>query len=312
VVLSIPFIGTWLAFLVFGGEYPAPDLLSRLFVLHVMILPALIAGVIFVHLAILWRQKHTNFPEAGLNEDTIRGERLWPRYTFKSVGYLFVIWGVLSLLGGLVQINPIWIYGPYSAHIVSQTAQPDWYMGWLEGAIRLFPNWEIRAFGHEIPEPFVPTVLMPTLFFTVLSVWPWIERRITKDTDEHNLLNYPRDVPWRTALGTAAVTYFVVLTIAGGDDLLASSLGVSIETMTWVLRIAVLVMPLVAFAVAYYLARELQRSGAHPVKRAKIIEVRRTAEGGFEVEKEEVVGGFPSVEEKLGADRSSAGPAASA
>jgi ubiquinol-cytochrome c reductase cytochrome b subunit len=185
------------------------------------------------------------------------------------------------VLGGLVQINPIWVYGPYSAHVVSQAAQPDWYMGWLEGAIRLFPNWEIRALGHEVPNPFFPTVLMPGLFFTVLGLWPWIERRVTKDVAEHNLLNFPRDVPWRTALGTAALTYFVVLTVAGGDDVIAANLGVSIETMTRVLRAAVLVVPAVSYAVALYLARELKRTGIHPVKRSKISTVRRTREGGF-------------------------------
>src|SRR5439155_20434135 len=118
------------------------------FVIHVMILPALIAGLIGLHLAIVWRQKHTNFKREGLTDDLISGERLWPRYAFKSVGLLFVLWGILSLLGGIAQINPVWIYGPYDPHVVTQTAQPDWYMGWLEGALRLFPNWEIRAFGH--------------------------------------------------------------------------------------------------------------------------------------------------------------------
>ncbi|HYT30629.1 MAG TPA: cytochrome bc complex cytochrome b subunit [Actinomycetota bacterium] len=306
VLLSVPLVGTWLAFLVFGGEYPSPDLLSRLFVLHVMILPALIGAVIAAHLAILWRQKHTNFPAPGLTEDDIRGERLWPRYAFKSVGFLMVLFGILGVLGGLVQVNPIWVYGPYSAHIVSQASQPDWYMGWLEGAIRLFPNWEIRAFGHEIPEPFFPTVLMPGLFFTALGLWPWIERGITKDLGEHNLLNFPRDVPWRTALGTAALTYFVVLTIAGGDDVIAANLGVSIETMTLMLRAVVLVLPVIAYAVALYVARELRRSGVHPVRRSQISTVRRTREGGFE-STEVAGGGFAGPGE--GGDGSSTPPA---
>ena len=204
---------TLLAFLFFGGEYPAPDLLSRLFVLHVLILPALIAAVIGAHVAIVWRQKHTNFPERDLRPDQIRGARLWPRYTFNSVGFLFVLWGILALLGGLVQINPIWNYGPYDPHIVSQAAQPDWYMGWLEGVLRLFPNWQLSIFGFQIPEVFFPSILFPGMFFTVLALWPWIERRITKDAEPHDLLQYPRDLPWRTALGTAMLTFFILLTV---------------------------------------------------------------------------------------------------
>jgi ubiquinol-cytochrome c reductase cytochrome b subunit len=219
VTLSIPVIGTWLAYLIFGGEYPAPDLLSRLFVLHVMILPALIAATIGVHLAILWRQKHTNFPEQGLAPDRIRGERLWPRYAFKSVGFLFVLWGLLALLGGLIQINPIWLYGPYDPHIVSQAAQPDWYMGWLEGVVRLFPNWSITVFGYEVPELFFPSILIPGIFFTVLGLWPWIEPWFSRDREAHDLLQYPRDMPWRTALGSAMIAFFVLLTIAGAGRL---------------------------------------------------------------------------------------------
>src|SRR5205807_769282 len=137
-LLSIPFIGTWAAFLFFGGEYPAPDLLHRLFVIHIFILPLLIFGVISVHLALVWHQKHTHFPghsegQPERTETNIQGERLYPRYAFKSMGLFFGLAALLSLMGGLFQINPVWLYGPYSAHVVSGGAQPDWYMGWLEG-----------------------------------------------------------------------------------------------------------------------------------------------------------------------------------
>jgi ubiquinol-cytochrome c reductase cytochrome b subunit len=297
VLLSIPLNGTWLGFLIFGGEYPAPELLTRMFVLHVMILPALIAAVVAVHLAILWRQKHTNFPEKGLAPDRIRGERLWPRYAFKSVGFLFVLWGILSVLGGLVQINPIWLYGPYDPHVVSQAAQPDWYMGWLEGLVRLFPNWQISLFGYEVPELFFPSILVPGIFFTALGMWPWIERRILRDVEPHDLLQYPRDLPWRTALGTAMLTFFVLLTVAGGDDVLASSLGVSVEAMVRVLRVVIIVVPILVFAGAYRLAAGLKRSGMHPVKRSTIVEVRRRTDGGFDTQ-EGSGGGFPSAEER--------------
>ncbi len=309
VTLSIPFVGTWLAYLIFGGEYPAPDLLSRLFVLHVMILPALIAATVGVHLAILWRQKHTNFPEKGLAPDRIRGERLWPRYAFKSVGFLFVMWGLLALLGGLVQINPIWLYGPYDPHIVSQAAQPDWYMGWLEGVVRLFPNWSITIFGYEVPELFFPSILIPGIFFTVLGLWPWIEPWFTRDRDAHDLLQYPRDMPWRTALGSSMIAFFVLLTIAGGDDVVASVLGISIEAMVRWLRVLVIVVPIAVFFGAYWLAAGLKRSGLEPVKRSAVLEVRRRADGGFETE-EEVGGGFPSEEERLRAEaeRDAGGP----
>jgi len=299
IALSTPVVGTWLAFLVFGGEYPAPDILNRLFVLHVMILPALIAGVMGAHLAIIWRQKHTNFPARDLTNDRIRGPRLWPRYAFASVGLFFVLFGVLALLGGTAQINPIWIYGPYHPITASGASQPDWYMGFTEGAVRLFPGWEIRLFGHEIPEPFFPGALLPGVIFGGMLLWPWIERLFTKDTLEHNLLQHPRDVPWRTAVGAATITFLGVLTIAGASDVLASSVDISVEAMTAILRWVAIVLPAVALFVTYYLCRELRSGDIHPVKESKITTVRRSKTGGFDTTEEEG-GGFESVEERLG------------
>jgi ubiquinol-cytochrome c reductase cytochrome b subunit len=282
VAISIPLVGTWLAFLVFGGEYPAPDILHRLFVIHVMILPALIAGLLAAHLAIIWRQKHTQYPGRGRTEENIEGERLWPRYALKSVGLFFVLAGILSFLGGLAQINPVWLYGPYGAHVVSGGSQPDWYLGWLEGALRLFPNWEIRAFGYDIPNVFFPGVVLPGVLFTGMYLWPWIERRITGDHRSHDLLDFPRDVPWRTALGIAVMTLMLILTVAGGNDVIAALLSVSVETVTRSLRAAALVGPVVAFAVAYRMAGELRRRRLHPIAGPETGVIRRNASGGFE------------------------------
>jgi ubiquinol-cytochrome c reductase cytochrome b subunit len=302
-VLSIPFIGTWFAFLFFGGEYPAPDLLHRLFVIHIFILPALIGGVLAAHLGIIWHQKHTHFPghssgQPERTETNIQGERLWPRYAFKSMGLFFAIAGLLALMGGLFQINPVWLYGPYNAHVVSGGAQPDWYMGWLEGALRLFPNWEIHVFGHVVPEPFFPAILFPGIVFGIMYLWPAIERRITGDRESHHLLNFPRDVPWRTAFGAAAIVFFTVLTVAGGNDLIAAFFGVSVEAVTRLLRVGVFVLPVAAFAVTYYLCAELKRSGLHPVRGAKIDDLRRSKTGGFEVAHETEGGGFKAQETK--------------
>ena len=307
ILLSVPFIGPWAASMAFGGEYPPPDILNRLFFLHVFILPVLIAGVLTAHLAIVWRQKHTHFPGGIRTDANIQGERLWPRYTFKSVGLLLVLAGILAMLGGLAQINPVWLYGPYNASAVSAGSQPDWYVGWLEGALRLFPNWEIRAFHHEIPNPFFPGALMPGIVFLVMYLWPAIERRITGDRAEHNLLNFPRELPWRTAFGVAVITFFSIMTVAGGNDVIASFFGVSVEAMTRILRIAIIVLPLVAYAVTYYLASELKRSGLHPVKEARIDTIRRTPEGGFQIAEEHVGGGFPSPAEKEATEMASSG-----
>jgi ubiquinol-cytochrome c reductase cytochrome b subunit len=282
VVIAIPFIGPYLAFLVFGGEFPTPEIISRLFVFHVMLLPALLIGGVLTHLAILWRQKHSQYRIPGATEENVVGRPFWPTQVFKSSGLMLLTAAVLALLGGLVQINPIWTYGPFDATTVSAPAQPDWYAGWLDGALRLFPSIEISALGVTIPSPFIPGVLLPGVAFGLMTLWPFIEARVTGDRAEHQLLDGPRDRPLRTALGVAGLLVFVVLTVAAGNDVIAVIFNVSVEAMTNLLRIAIFVVPLVGFVVTYRICAELRRQGAHPLRRAPGVRLRRTASGGFE------------------------------
>jgi ubiquinol-cytochrome c reductase cytochrome b subunit len=260
--LSIPFLGTWLAFLVFGGEFPAHDILSRLFVLHVLIVPALIFGLLSVHLALIWHQKHTQFPSPGRTETNVVGSRLWPSYTMRSIGLLFAIAAVLGVLGGLAQINPVWIYGPFNASAVTSPAQPDWYVGWLEGALRIFPPWETRAFGHTIANPFFPSILLPGITFAVLYAWPFLEQAVTKDRAPHNLLDRPRDRPVRTAIGATALTFYGLLLLAGSNDVMARILHVPVNAITSTFQIVVLVLPILVGLLVHRLMRGYARSGA--------------------------------------------------
>ena len=147
VALAVPLAGTWIVSLVFGGEFPGPDIIERLYVLHILLLPVVLGLLIAVHLAILVRQKHTQFTGPGRREDNVVGERMWPTYAVKALALLFITTALLAALGGLAQINPVWLYGPFDPSEVSSYSQPDWYMGWLEGALRLMPPWEIRALG---------------------------------------------------------------------------------------------------------------------------------------------------------------------
>ena len=262
VALSIPFLGTWMAFLLFGGEFPSDQIISRLFFIHVFLVPLLILALVSVHLALVWRQKHTQFPGSGRTDRNVHGIRFWPSYATESVGLFFGVASVLTLLGGLAQINPIWLYGPFKVANVSGPAQPDWYLGWLEGALRIFPAWEIRIHGVVIPNPFYPAVLLPGITFAILYAWPMLERRFTGDVAPHNLLERPHDRPVRTALGVTALTFYVVLFLGGSNDLMAKWFSVPVETITWVLRIGVVVTPVVAGAVTYWLMNAYKQSGA--------------------------------------------------
>jgi ubiquinol-cytochrome c reductase cytochrome b subunit len=268
ITLSIPLVGTWLASLLFGGEFPGPDIITRLYVIHILLVPAVIAVLLTVHLAIVVRHKHTQFPGPGRRQDNVVGERLWPTYAAKALGLFFLTSAVLAFLGGVFQINPIWIYGPFDPAEVSAASQPDWYMGWLDGALRLAPPWEIRAFGYEIPEPFFPGVLLAGLTFALLYAWPFLEARVTGDYAEHHLLDRPRQRPVRTALGTATITFYTVLFLSGAADVIAATFGLSVNAVLWTFRILSLALPPLMAWLTYRLCKELAARDGVPTASA--------------------------------------------
>ena len=262
IALSVPVIGSWLAFLVFGGEFPAHEIIPRLFVTHVMIVPGLIIGLLTVHLAIIWRQKHTDFPGPGRREGNVVGSRLWPTYAFNSIGLFFAVSAVLIAMGGLLQVNPVWLYGPFHPDQVPSPAQPDWWLGWTEGALRIIPSWEIRAFGFEIPNPFFAGALLPGITFGLLYLWPFLEARVTRDRDPHHILDRARDRPVRTALGMTTLTFYVVLQVAASNDLIANKLAASVATITRVFQVLIIVLPPLVGYLTYRLMKGFQVSRA--------------------------------------------------
>ena len=263
VVTSIPFIGPWLAYLIFGGEFPSTELIGRLYVFHIMLLPALMIGGITVHLLILWFQKHTQYPggEGRLtaHETNVIGRHFWPGQVFRSFGLFLLIAAVLAVLGGLVQINPVWVYGPFVSSAVSSPAQPDWYLGWLEGLLRMGPNWEPTLFGVTIPSVFGPSIVIPTIVLGAFTLWPFIEARVSGDHNDHQILQWPWQAPVRLGIGAAALTFFIVLTLAGGNDVLAVYLRVRVEDLTAAARILAVVAPIAVGLIAWRLGGERAR-----------------------------------------------------
>jgi ubiquinol-cytochrome c reductase cytochrome b subunit len=259
IMLSIPVVGTWVSFLIFGGPFPGDVIIGRFYIAHVLLIPAILAALIGAHLALIVRQKHSEFPAPGRSEHTVSGERVYPTYAAKAGGFFFIVFGVTAALGGLAQINPVWLFGPYNPAQVSSGSQPDWYMMFLDGSTRLFPSWEIRLWGHTLPPLFWPTVVLPGILFTLAGAYPFIEAKMTNDTKAHNLLQRPRDVPVRTSLGAMAITFYMVLFLSGGNDLIAKAFNISLNAMTWGGRIALLVLPPIAYVLTYRVCLGLQR-----------------------------------------------------
>ncbi|MEV5570382.1 ubiquinol-cytochrome c reductase cytochrome b subunit [Spirillospora sp. NPDC052269] len=261
VILSVPVVGSYALMFLFGGEFPGTDIVPRLYVIHILLIPGLLLALIPLHAVVLtWRQTHTQFPGKGATNRAQYGYPFFPVFVAKTTAFFLWVFGVCALLATFFQINPIWLFGPYDPGAISAGSQPDWYMGWLEGSLRMMPNWEISAWGHTLAlNVLVPALVVPGVLFTGLAVYPFVERWVTGDHEIHHLLDRPRDVPPRTGIGFAGVVFYGVLWAAGGNDIIAKTFDVPLFWTTWFFRVAVILGPVLAYVVAYRVCLGLQR-----------------------------------------------------
>ena len=282
IVLSLPVIGTWTHWLLFGSEFPGTEIIPRLYTLHILIIPGIMLALIGAHLALVWYQKHTQFPGVGRTERNVVGVRIMPVFALKAGAFLAVVTAVVVLMSGLFQINPIWNLGPYNPAHVSAQSVPDFYLMWADGLLRIWPPWELSFGDYTVAAVFFPAILVLALLMGLLIAYPWIERRFTKDDAHHNLLQRPRDTPVRTSIGAMGITTYLVLTLSSVNDTIAMAFDVSLNATIWAGRIGLLVLPPIAYYLTYRICLGLQRSDrevlAHGVETGII---RRLPAGGY-------------------------------
>jgi ubiquinol-cytochrome c reductase cytochrome b subunit len=258
-ILATPIVGTYLSMFLFGGEFPGHDMVARFYSIHILLLPGIMLGLVVAHLILVFYHKHTQFAGPGRTNKNVVGMPLLPVYMAKAGGFFFLVFGVIALIAGMFTINPVWALGPYRPDMVSTGAQPDWYMGFAEGLVRVMPGWEINLWGHTLVlGVFIPLVLFG-LVLAVLAVYPFIESWITGDKREHHILDRPRNAPTRTALGVAWVTGYVIMLLGGGNDIFATHFNLSINAITWFVRITYFVGPVLAFIITKRICLGLQR-----------------------------------------------------
>ncbi|MFH9245514.1 cytochrome bc complex cytochrome b subunit [Streptomyces lydicus] len=256
---SIPVVGTYLSFFAFGGEFPGQDIIPRLYVLHILLVPGILIALVTLHLILVVHLKHTQWRGPGRANRNVIGQPMFPQWLTKSTGLLIILTAVFAVLGALGQVNPVWNYGPFQADQVSTDAQPDWYVGFLEGALRLMPPWETNLWGHTVMwNVFLPAVVLPGVLFAVLYAYPFLERWVTPDRGEMHLCDRPREAHTRTGLGVAGIAFYAVLLLAGGNDVMAFVFDLSLNTLTWVLRAALVLVPPLAFLLTKWLCLALQ------------------------------------------------------
>jgi ubiquinol-cytochrome c reductase cytochrome b subunit len=259
-VKATPVLGSYMSFFMFGGEFPGDVIIPRLYIVHVLLVPGLLLALIGAHMLLLVYHKHTQWPGPGRTEDNVVGEPLLPIYTAKAGGFFFMVFGVVALMGGLMTINPVWRFGPYNPAEVTAGSQPDWYMGIAEGLLRIMPGWETHIFGITLSwNVFLPGQIAPIALLMVILAYPFLEQWITGDKREHHLLQRPRNAPTRTAFLAAMVSLYGLLWAAGGNDILATTFHQNLNHITYFMRGAIFVVPVLVFIFAKRWCISLQR-----------------------------------------------------
>ena len=285
VVQSIPIVGTYMAFFLFGGPFPGKLIIPRLYILHVLIIPALILALVTVHLFLMFHQKHTQMPGKGRTNQNVVGAPTYPYFMAKTGAFFFFVFAAITLAATFAQINPIWLYGPFNPVAMSAGSQPDFYMGALEGALRIMPAWQWVVFGHTFAfNVFIPALLPLGLIFGGAAVWPFIEQWITGDRREHHLNDRPRNAPTRTAIGISVITFYGILWAEGANDIIADHLNISLYSITWAARVGIFVGPAIAYWITKRVCLGLQRKDNHLIEHGVETGVIRQLPGGEFIE----------------------------
>jgi ubiquinol-cytochrome c reductase cytochrome b subunit len=282
---GLPIVGTYISYFLFGGAYPGTEIVPRMYIIHVLLIPGLILGLVTAHLFIMFHQKHTQMPAKGNTEKNVVGAPFWPYFMLKGQAWFFFIFGLLAVLATFAQINPIWLYGPYSPLSISSASQPDWYMGFLEGAMRAMPAWEINFLGHTLTLSVLIPFLVPLgLIMTGLALWPFFEQWATGDKSFHHINDRPRNAPVRTGIGVAGICFYIVLLMEGANDVLADKFDIPLYTITWIARFAVFIVPIGAYFVTKRICLGLQRKDAELLSHGVEIGIIRQLPNGEFIE----------------------------
>ena len=259
-IKGLPVIGAYTSSLLFGGEFPGEQIVARLYGLHILLVPALILIFIVIHLFMVVIHKHTHYSGPGRKDSNVVGYPLMPVYVAKAGGFFFIVFGVIMLIAATFTINPVWNYGGYDPSPVSAGTQPDWYIGFLDGALRLAPtHLEVTAGGVTWAWNILLPMIVGVGFLVVVALYPFLEAWVTGDKREHHVLDRPRNAPTRTAIGAAGVTFYAALWAGASTDLIATNFLMSMNNVLTSIQIILIVGPIIAYIITKRVCLSLQR-----------------------------------------------------
>ncbi|WP_285116369.1 ubiquinol-cytochrome c reductase cytochrome b subunit [Leifsonia sp. fls2-241-R2A-40a] len=259
-IKGLPVVGTWISFLLFGGEFPGTAIVGRLYTLHILLLPAVVVAFIALHLMFVVIHKHTQYAAPGRTQGNVVGYPVLPVYAAKAGGFFFIVFGVVVLMASFFTINPIWNYGPYDPSPVSAGTQPDWYIGFADGALRLVPpGWEFVWLDRTWSFNIIVPVAILGLFIVTVMIYPFLEGWVTGDKREHHILDRPRNAASRTAIGAAGVTFYAVFWAAASSDIIATHFKLTMEGVIHALQALLFIGPLIAYVVTKRVCLALQK-----------------------------------------------------
>jgi ubiquinol-cytochrome c reductase cytochrome b subunit len=260
IIKGVPVVGTWISYLLFGGEFPGTKLVALFYSVHILLLPAILVAALGAHLLLMIVNKHTQFAGPGRTNDNVVGVPIMPIFAAKAGGFFFVVFGVIVLIASFFTINPIWVYGPYDPSPISAGTQPDWYIGFADGMLRLIPpGWEVVWFNHTYSFNIIVITVVLIAFLGIVATYPFVEAWITGDKREHHIAERPRNAPTRTAIGAAGVTFYAVLWAAASSDLMATHFKITLEGVIHVLQVLFFLGPVLAFFITKRVCLGLQK-----------------------------------------------------
>ncbi|HEY4225301.1 MAG TPA: cytochrome b N-terminal domain-containing protein [Pseudolysinimonas sp.] len=257
IVLGIPLIGTWASALLFGGQFPG-QIIQNLYPIH-LIAPIALVVLIALRIRLAYRNGPAQFAGEGRDENTVIGVPVLPSAAARGAGVLFIVMGLILVIASAFTVSPIWLYGPSSPGDASAGSQPDWYTGFLDGALRLVPpGWEFVWLGRTWTLAILVPLVVVGVYLAAALLYPFLEQWLTGDRREHNILDRPRNAPTRTGIGVAGIVFYGVLWGAASSDLIATQFRLTLESVIRFDQIALVAGPVIALVIARRVCFALQ------------------------------------------------------